>query len=484
MAQVERPVGWLRFEEVVPTSENYDLVVVGGGPGGYASALYGSAAGLRVALVEKDIVGGTCLNRGCIPAKELLEAAAVFRTVAGAQEFGVVAAAPALDVAQLMARKRQVVDKLVGGLSGLLKKRKVDVFAGVGRLGPDHTVTVTGADGATTQIQGTNVVLAAGSVPRLIPGFDVDGSVVLTSDEVFELTAIPGRVAVIGGGVIGIEFASMLCDVGSQVTVLEALPAILPGVDADVLRPVQRALSKRGIDIRTGVRVTGHTPGATGTTVHLDGADDLEVDAVIVAVGRRPLSDDLLADGTGVNVDARGFVEVDEWCRTAAPGVFAVGDLIATPGLAHVGFAEAILVIKQLIGEPVTPIDYVNVPWCVYSHPEVAFCGMTEAQARDAGFDVVVAKHQWGGNSRALIVGDTDGLVKVVAENLADGTPGRILGVHLAGPWVTEQLGQGYLAVNWEATVSDVAHLIQPHPTLAENFGETVLSLTGRGLHG
>jgi len=469
---------------VVPTAENYDLVIIGGGPGGYATALYGAAAGLRIAMVEKGRVGGTCLNRGCIPAKELLETASVFRTVAGAKEFGVLADAPGLDVPAMMSRKQQVVDKLVNGLSGLLKKRKVDVITGTGRLGPGKVVTVTGGDGATLELTGTHIVLAAGSVPRLIPGFEVDGNVVLTSDEVFELQAFPSRVAVIGGGAIGCEFASMFCDLGSQVTVLEALPGILPGVDTDVVRPVQRAFQKRGIDIRTGVKVTGHTPGPAGTAVHLDGADDLEVDAVVVSVGRRPLSDDLVADGTGVEIDARGFVVVDEWCRTGADGVFAVGDVINTPGLAHIGFAEAILVVKQVLGEAAVPIDYAKVPWCVYTEPEVAFVGLTEAQAKEQGFDVVVSKHQWGGNGRALIVGDTDGVVKVIAEKQADGTAGKILGVHMAGPWITEQLGQGYLAVNWEATVDDVAQFIQPHPTLSENFGETVLSLTGRGLHG
>ena len=469
---------------MVPTAENYDLVIIGGGPGGYATALYGAAAGLRIAMVEKGRVGGTCLNRGCIPAKELLETASVFRTVAGAKEFGVLADAPGLDVPAMMSRKQQVVDKLVNGLSGLLKKRKVDVITGTGRLGPGKVVTVTGGDGATLELTGTHIVLAAGSVPRLIPGFEVDGNVVLTSDEVFELQAFPSRVAVIGGGAIGCEFASMFCDLGSQVTVLEALPGILPGVDTDVVRPVQRAFQKRGIDIRTGVKVTGHTPGPAGTAVHLDGADDLEVDAVVVSVGRRPLSDDLVADGTGVEIDARGFVVVDEWCRTGADGVFAVGDVINTPGLAHIGFAEAILVVKQVLGEAAVPIDYAKVPWCVYTEPEVAFVGLTEAQAKEQGFDVVVSKHQWGGNGRALIVGDTDGVVKVIAEKQADGTGGKILGVHMAGPWITEQLGQGYLAVNWEATVDDVAQFIQPHPTLSENFGETVLSLTGRGLHG
>ena len=469
---------------MVILTEHFDVVVIGGGPGGYASALYGAAAGLNIALVEKDRIGGTCLNRGCIPAKELLEAAAVNRTVAGAKEFGIVTAQPSVDATALMARKTQIVDKLVGGVTGLLKSRKVTTFSGVGKLGSDHKVTVTAGDGSTAEITGTDVVLAAGSVPRLLRGFDVDGKVVLTSDEVFELTELPGRVAIIGGGVVGTEFASMFCDLGSTVTLLEAMPGILPGVDPDVLRPVQRSLAKRGIDIRTGVKVAGHTPTKKGTTLHFDGADDLEVDAVVVSVGRRAMSDDLVDDATGVIIDGRGFVEVDEWCRTAAKGVFAVGDVIATPGLAHVGFAEAILVIKQIIGEATTPVDYLRVPWCVYTHPEVAYCGYSEQGAKDAGFDVVVSKHPWGGTSRALIVGELEGTVKIIAERDSDGKAGRVLGVHMSGPWVTEQLGQGYLAVNWEATVDEVAHFIQPHPTLSENFGETMLSLAGRGLHG
>lgn len=469
---------------MVRLTEQFDVVIIGGGPGGYASALYGAAAGLHIALVEKDIIGGTCLNRGCIPAKELLEAASVFRTVAGAAEFGVVSDSPKVDAEALFARKTQVVDKLVGGISGLLKNRKVTVLAGVGKLGADHVVTVTAADGTTTELAGTDIVLAAGSVPRLLPGFDVDGTTVLTSDEVFELTTLPDRVVIIGGGVVGCEFASMFCDLGSTVTLLEALPSLLPGADADVVRPVQRSLAKRGIDIRTGVRVSGHTPrSGGGTTLHLEGADDIETDMVIVSVGRRAMSDDLVDPATGVKVDDRGFVEVDDHCRTAADGVFAVGDVIDTPGLAHVGFAEAILVIKQIIGEQAVPIDYLGVPWCVYTHPEIAWAGYTEAAAKEAGFDVVTAKHPWGGTGRALIVGDTEGTVKIVAEKGPDGKAGRILGVHLSGPWVTEQLGAGYFSVNWEATVDEVAHLIQPHPTLSENFGETVLSLTGRGLH-
>jgi dihydrolipoamide dehydrogenase len=465
------------------STTHFDLIVIGGGPGGYAAALYGSAAGLDVAVVEKDKVGGTCLHRGCIPAKELLETAHVLRTVVEAENFGIESSAPTLDFGTTIARKQQVVDTLFNGLSGLLERRKVTLFDGTGTLRSDRGVTVTGADGEVAEITADAVLLASGSVPRTIPGFDVDGTTVLTSDEVFELKELPGRVAVIGGGAIGCEFASMMSDLGSEVTILEALPQILPGVDKEVVSTVLRSFKGRKIDVRTGVTVIDHSPGESGTTIELDGSDSLDVDVVIVSVGRRPLSDSLGLDGTGVVVDDRGFVEVDELCRTTTEGVWAVGDLIATPGLAHVGYAEAILVVKQLLGEEAVPVDYPNVAWCIYCQPEVAFVGLSEQAARDAGHDVVTAKHRWGGNSRALIIGNAEGVVKVIAEKQPDGSAGRLLGVHMSGPWVTEQLGQGYLAVNWEATAADIAHFVQPHPSLSENFGEAVLSLTGRSLN-
>lgn len=462
---------------------HYDLVIIGGGPAGYGAALYGSAAGLDIAIVEKDKVGGTCLHRGCIPAKELLETAHVYRTVGHASRFGVQSTAPTLDFGTTMERKASVVDTLFKGLSGLLKNRKVTVFSGTGTLLADGRVQLSSDDGDTATISGDAVILASGSVPRTIPGFEVDGTTVLTSDEVFELDHLPKRVAVIGGGAIGCEFASMMSDLGSEVTILEALPQILPGVDRDVVNVVLRSFKGRKIDVLTGAKVLGHTPGSTGTSIEIEGKDTLNVDAVIVSVGRKPLSASLGLDGTGVVVDERGFVQVDELCRTAVPGVFAVGDLIATPGLAHVGYAEAILVIKQLLGEEAIPVDYAKVAWCIYCQPEVAFVGYSEQGAIDAGFEVVTTKHRWGGNSRALIIGDTEGVVKIIAEKQADGTGGRVLGVHMAGPWVTEQLGQGYLAVNWEASVDEIAHFIQPHPSLSESFGEAVLSLTGRSLN-
>nr|MBA3282654.1 FAD-dependent oxidoreductase [Acidimicrobiia bacterium] len=376
------------------------------------------------------------------------------------------------------------VDTLFKGLSGLLKNRKVTVFAGTGTMKSDRTVVVAGTDGESAEITADALVLAAGSAPRTLPGFDVDGKVILTSDEVFELEELPKKIAVIGGGAIGCEFASMMNDLGSEVTVLEVLPQMLLAVDKDVVNTVLRSFKGRKIDVRTGVKISGHSPGASGTTISIDGGDDLEVDAVIVSVGRRPLSESLGLDGTGVVVNDRGFVEVDEFCRTAVEGVWAIGDLIATPGLAHVGYAEAILVIKQLLGEEAVPVDYGRVAWCIYSKPEVAFVGLSEQAAREAGHDVVVSKHRWGGNSRALIVGDTEGVVKIIAAKNDDGTGGQVLGVHMSGPWVTEQLGQAYLGVNWEATVDEISHFIQPHPSLSETFGEAVLSLTGRSLNG
>ncbi|HEY3143731.1 MAG TPA: dihydrolipoyl dehydrogenase [Acidimicrobiales bacterium] len=472
--------------EVVPLAEHFDVVVIGGGPGGYAAALYGASAGLNIAMIEQNKVGGTCLHVGCIPAKELLETAAVFRHVAGAKEFGIDASQPTIDFSVTQARKQKVVDQLFKGLSSLLKSRKVTIYDGHGRLHAGHRVTVDGGQSGSVELTGDSVILAAGSVPRTIPGFDIDGQLVMTSDEVLSLGEIPASVAVIGGGAIGCEFASVFADLGSQVTILEALPKILPGCDSDAANVVARSFKKRGIDVRTGVMVAGHSPNDKGgTTIDLGESQTLEVDKVVVSVGRRAFTDDIGLDGTAVALDERGFVQVDERCRTAEPGVWAVGDCIATPALAHVGFAEAICAIGDILGEDPIPVDYGKVPWCIYCFPEVAFAGYSEESAKEAGFEVVTSKHRYNGNGRALIVGEPEGLVKVIAEkDPATGRAGRILGVHMVGPWVTEQLGPGYLAVNWEATVDEVAHFIQPHPSLSELFGETMLSLTGRSLHG
>ena len=462
---------------------SHDLIVVGGGPAGYASALYAASAGLDVGLVERSKLGGTCLHVGCIPAKELLETAAVFRAVGHAGEFGVATTEPTLDMAVAQQRKQGIIDRLTGGLAKLLGSRKVTVYDGSGALGPGRGVTVTGGDESMT-LSGRNVIIATGSVPRTLAGFTVDGERVVTSDELLSLESVPPTATVIGGGAIGCEFASMLCDMGSEVTLLEVLPRLLAGADAEVSRQVERSFKRRGMKVHTGVSVAGAEPADGSTVVRFGEGDAVRADLVVLSVGRRPVTEGLGLDGTGVEVDESGFVGVDEYCRTGEAGVYAAGDVIATPQLAHVGFAEGILAVQHLLGEQPAPIDYANVPWCIYCSPEVAFAGLTEQQAGDAGLDVVVSKHRYASNGRAMIVGDTDGFVKVVAERTADGIAGRLVGVHLVGPWATEQLGQGYLAVNWEATVADVAGFIQPHPTLSELFGESVLALTGRSLHG
>jgi dihydrolipoamide dehydrogenase len=466
-------------------AEQFDVVVIGGGPGGYAAALYGAAAGLNIAVVEQDKVGGTCLHRGCIPAKEFLETASTFRHVGTAKEFGITTDAPQLDFGVSQARKQKVVDQLWKGLTGLMKRRKITTIHGTGQYVGHKLVRVS--DG--TELKGANVILAAGSVPRTIPGFEVDGKTVITSDEFLMLEKMPASAAVIGGGAIGCEFASTMSDLGVKVTILEGLPKILPGCDKEVADVVVKSFKKRGIDIKTSAQVKGHTPnGDGGTTVEFGEGESVAVDVVVVSVGRNPNSDGLLADGTAVEIDDRGFVKVDEWMRTPEDGVYAVGDLVSTgqgvhPALAHVGFAEGIQVIKTILGEQTVPVDYGKVPWCIYTYPEVAFAGHSEDSAKEAGLDIVVKKDPFIGNGRALILGEPEGMVKVVAEKRPDGKAGTILGVHMVGPWVTEQLGMAYLSVNWEATVEEVAQFIQPHPTLSEVFGETMLALTGRGLH-
>ena len=309
-------------------------------------------------MVEKEKVGGTCLHRGCIPAKEFLETATVFRTVAGAKEFGIQASQPAVDFSISQARKQKVVDQLWKGLAGLMKSRKITTVQGTGTLHRAKTVKVD--DG--TELKGKYVIIASGSVPRTLPGFDVDGKHVLTSDELLALDELPASAAVIGGGAIGCEFASMMSDLGTQVTILEVLPKLLPGCDKDVVDIVARSFKKRGIDVRTGVKVEGHEPGNGSTTVTFGDGESVTVDAIVMSVGRRPLSDSLGLDGTAVEVDDRGFVEVDEYCRTEEDGVFAVGDVINTPQLAHVGYAEGILVMNQLLGEDAVPVEYDKVP--------------------------------------------------------------------------------------------------------------------------
>ncbi|GEL18846.1 dihydrolipoyl dehydrogenase [Pseudonocardia asaccharolytica] len=466
-------------------ASDYDLVILGGGPGGYAGALYAASAGLSVAMVEKDKVGGTCLHRGCIPAKSLLHAAEVFRTVGHAGEHGVrlpEGFTPAPDWPAANRRRAGVVGQLHRGLSGLLKRRKVTVVDGRGRLTADGAVAVGG-----DTLRGRATIICAGSVPRTIPGMEIDGQRVVTSDHATndDSDRLPERIAVIGGGVVGSEFASVYTDLGVTTTLLEALPhGVLPiGPDRDVADVLARSLAKRGTAVHAEARVGALEPTGSGVLVPFETptvSEKIEVDQVLVSIGRRPATEDIGAEQAGVRIDERGFVEIDPATMlTSRPGVYAVGDCVATPGLAHVAYAEAIVAVRHFLGEGPVPVDYGKVPWVVYTHPEVAWSGMTEAEARTAGHDVDVHSHAMVGNGRAMILGETEGLVKVVAQR-----DGPILGFHMVGAWASELMHEGYYAVNWEALPSDVGQLIHAHPSLSEAIGETMITFSGRSLHG
>ena len=460
-----------------------DVVILGGGPGGYAAALYGASAGLSIAMVERDRVGGTCLNRGCIPAKALLQTAEVYRAATHASDFGIMPQGDGAfrpDWSRVERRTTGVVDKLVGGLSTLLKRRKVTVVNGHGRLTADGAVEV---DGQT--LRGRATIIATGSVPRSIPGFEPDGELIVTSDHSTRSDVLPERVAVVGGGVIGAEFASVFTDVGSQTTLLEMLPdAVLPvGPDREIATVLAKSLARRGTKVHGGARVTPpeRTDGGLVVGYETGGATEkIEVDQVLVAIGRRPVVDDIGLETAGITVTDRGFVGVDTATMvTNRPGVYAIGDVVPTPGLAHVAYAEAIVAIKAILGEQPVPVDYSRVPWVVYTHPEVAWAGLTEEEARAAGHDIEIHKYRFAGSGRAMIIGETEGMVKVIAAK-----DGPILGFHVVGPWASELLAEGYLAVNWEATPEEVGHFIHPHPSLTEAIGETMLSFIGRSLHG
>jgi dihydrolipoamide dehydrogenase len=463
---------------------DYDLAVLGGGPGGYAAALYGASAGLRVALVESDDLGGTCLNRGCIPAKSLLHTAEVYRTANRSHEFGVVPAVDditfGVDWPRVSARTDGIVGNLVGGLRGLLRRRKVEVISGRGRFDASGRVAVGG-----DLIDATTVILATGSVPKGLPGFDVDGERVVTSDHATRSTRLPSRVAVIGGGVIGVEFASLYTDVGVETTLLEAMPeAVLPvGPDAELTRVLAASLARRGARIHGGALVKPPEFTADGVLLRYetaDGSRKLEVDQVLVATGRAPAAGGLGLTEAGVELDDAGFVVVDSaTMATTRSGVYAVGDVVRTPGLAHVAYAEAIVAVRCILNEHPIPIDYAKVPWVVYAHPELAWVGLTEAAATEAGHAVEVHKYPFSGNGRAMILGDTEGMVKVVAEK-----DGPILGVHLVGPWASELLAENQLAVNWQALPDEVGAFVHPHPSLSEAVGEAMLAFGGRSLHG
>jgi dihydrolipoamide dehydrogenase len=457
---------------------HYDIVILGGGSGGYACALRAAELGKRVALIEKDKVGGTCLHRGCIPTKALLHAAEVADSTRESAKFGVRSTFEGIDMPQVLSYQQGVVERLWKGLQSTLASRKIDTIIGDGRLTSPNSVAV--GDEVYT---GDYVVLATGSVPRSLPGLTLDGSRVISSDEALRLDRVPASAIILGGGVIGVEFASVWRSFGAEVTIVEMAPQLLPLEDESSAKVLQRMFRRRGIayELDTPFQSVSYTDD--GVSVTLGNGKTLAAEVLLVAVGRGPVSADLGYQEAGVAI-SRGYADVDGYCRTSVPNVFAVGDLIATPQLAHVGFAEGILVAEQIGGLEVRPIDYDGVPRITYCDPEVASVGITSAQAAERGLNVVEVIYPLGGNGRSVIL-QTQGQAKVLAEApVAPGDkPGRVLGVHLVGSRVGELIAEAQLIVNWDAEPDDVAALIHPHPTQSEIIGEAHLALAGKPLH-
>jgi len=461
---------------------NVDVVILGGGSGGYAAALRAAELGKSVVLIEKDKVGGTCLHRGCIPTKALLHAGEIADAARESAQFGVNASFEGIDMAGVHKYKDGVVGKNWKGLQGLIRSRGITIVEGEGRLTGPKQVTV--GDQTYT---GTNVVLATGSYSRTLPGLELDGRRVIASEHALGLDHVPSSAVVLGGGVIGVEFASAWRSFGAEVTIVEALPHLVPLEDEANSKLLERAFRRRGINFKLGARFESVEHTDSGVKVSLEGGTTLEAELLLVAVGRGPSSANLGYEEQGVRIE-RGFVITDEYLRTSVDGVYAVGDLVSISGephlqLAHVGFAEGILVAEHIAGLPVVPIDYAGVPRITYSSPEVASVGLTEAQAAEKyGADgIKTVTYDLSGNGRSAIL-NTKGAVKLVAE-AADGAVGRVLGVHIVGDRVGELIAEAQLIYNWEALPSEVAQLIHPHPTQSEAIGEAHLLLAGKPLH-
>ena len=450
----------------------FDVVILGGGSGGYAAALRSAQLGKRVALIEKDKLGGTCLHRGCIPTKALLHSAEVADVTREAASFGVNATFTSIDMTQVNKYRDGIVDRLFKGLTGLVGSKDITVVSGEGRLTGPKTVSVNG-DNYT----GTNIVLATGSYSRTLPGLEIGGRVI-TSEHALQLNFVPNKVIVLGGGVIGVEFASVWKSFGTEVVIVEGLPNLVPNEDIAVSKGLERAFRKRGIDFKLGVRFAGVEQNETGVIVSLEDGTKLEAELLLVAVGRGPNTAGMGYEEQGINMD-RGYVLTNERLETNLPGVYAAGDIVPGLQLAHRGFGQGIFVAEEIAGLKPAVIDEDGIPKVTYCEPEVASVGLSEAKAAEkfGAENISTYEYNLGGNGKSQILG-TAGFIKLVRKN-----NGPVIGVHMIGSRVGEQIGEGQLIVNWEAYPEDVAALVHAHPTMNEAIGEAHLALAGKPLH-
>jgi dihydrolipoamide dehydrogenase len=461
----------------------YDLTVIGSGPGGYVAAIRASQLGMKTAVVEMaPVPGGTCLNWGCIPTKALLQAAEVLETARHAKRFGIKIGEAELDLKAVHGYKNRVVRSNVKGIEYLFKKNGIRMLSGRGRLAGPGRVEVSRAEGEPYTIDTRFTVLATGSVISGLPGVEFDGRRVLHSDHALQLDAVPASLIVLGAGAVGVEFASIYRTFGADVTVVELLPSLIPIEEPALGAELEKAFRNRGIGVHTGTRVREVAADENGVRLTADKEGDaleLSADALLVAVGRRPATDDLGLDGTGIAKDERGFIVVDAMMRTDEQNVYAIGDIVCTPALAHVASHEGVVAVEHAAGRNPLPIEYDRIPSCTYSRPEVASIGLSEAEARNRGHDVVVGTFPFAAVGKAKILDDTRGFVRIVSEKKYD----EVLGIHVIGPHATELIAEGTAALNLEDTVASLIHAIHAHPTLAEAIGEAALDAHDRAIH-
>jgi dihydrolipoamide dehydrogenase len=456
----------------------YDVAVIGGGPGGYVAAIRAAQLGLRTVLVEKEQVGGLCLNWGCIPSKALLHAADVLNLVRRSWEFGIRHENLEADLGVAVDRSRDIVGKFVGGVTTLLAQNGVEVVPGTARFTGPHTLAI---EGAGRGIEASNVIIATGARTRSLPGLPVDGDRVLTSREALALREVPASIAIVGGGPIGVEFAYLYRSYGADVTLVEMEPRLLPQEDEDVGRQLERSFAAQGITVRTGTTVESVAPDRDGVTVRLQGGgawEELRAERVLAGVGFSPNTEDLGLEAAGVALD-RGWVGVDEYGRTSAPGVWAAGDVTGRLLLAHVASHQGVTAVEMIAGRNPPPLDYAQMPRAVYCQPQVAALGLTEAQARERGHEVRVGRFPFRASGKAVATGETEGFVKLVADRETH----AVLGVHIVGHGATEMLGEASVAMLLESTTAELAQAVHAHPTLSEAIKEAALAATGEAIH-